>query len=401
MLGSQALETAIGLTLMFFVISLAASTLVETYSRLTSKRAADLERTLGLMLAGGAGQAQAADALTALKATTVYDAVNAAAGTSAFRNRPKRPSYLSAKSFADAVLEIAFTDRGSLVSVEQLPPGLARRLSAVVRETQGDLVSIKAGLEHWFDETMERLCGSYKRWATALIFGAGVLIAVGVNASTFDVAQKLWHDPATREIVVTSAGSVASGTPVPPLPDVARTADQLTQFGLPVGWDDHATSAWGSSGAWPTRLASVAGWLVTGLLVSLGAPFWFDLLGRLVSLRSTGGRPSPAATDPSSATSRRRAETAEPLPAGVGVAAVPGRQQGPAPSPSPDPGDVHVDARLRAAFGLPAWEADPEGDTTPGPQDGAQDIDQLPRQETEEVAVGDASLADPAVGKDH
>jgi hypothetical protein len=34
----------------------------------------------------------------------------------------------------------------------------------------------------------------------------------------------------------------------------------------------------------------------------LGAPFWFDLLGRFVSIRGTGTKPSPAATDGSSAT---------------------------------------------------------------------------------------------------
>jgi hypothetical protein len=34
---------------------------------------------------------------------------------------------------------------------------------------------------------------------------------------------------------------------------------------------------------------------MTALAVSLGAPFWFDLLGRLVNLRATGARPSKAA----------------------------------------------------------------------------------------------------------
>jgi hypothetical protein len=38
-------------------------------------------------------------------------------------------------------------------------------------------------------------------------------------------------------------------------------------------------------------LVKVLGWLVTGLAVSLGAPFWFDLLNRVVDLRGAGRRP--------------------------------------------------------------------------------------------------------------
>jgi hypothetical protein len=32
----------------------------------------------------------------------------------------------------------------------------------------------------------------------------------------------------------------------------------------------------------------VAGWLITVAAVSLGAPFWFDLLSRLARLRGSG-----------------------------------------------------------------------------------------------------------------
>jgi hypothetical protein len=36
------------------------------------------------------------------------------------------------------------------------------------------------------------------------------------------------------------------------------------------------------------------GCLMTALAISLGAPFWFDLLGRLVNLRATGAKPAKA-----------------------------------------------------------------------------------------------------------
>jgi hypothetical protein len=43
--------------------------------------------------------------------------------------------------------------------------------------------------------------------------------------------------------------------------------------------------------AWPTK---ILGLLLTALLVSLGAPFWFDLLSRAANLRLAGDEPARA-----------------------------------------------------------------------------------------------------------
>jgi hypothetical protein len=33
------------------------------------------------------------------------------------------------------------------------------------------------------------------------------------------------------------------------------------------------------------------GWLLTALAISLGAPFWFDLLKKVINIRGAGGKP--------------------------------------------------------------------------------------------------------------
>ena len=35
----------------------------------------------------------------------------------------------------------------------------------------------------------------------------------------------------------------------------------------------------------------VVGWLLTGAALTLGAPFWFDLLNKFVNLRGAGVKP--------------------------------------------------------------------------------------------------------------
>lgn len=336
MLSSQALETGIGLTVLFFVVATAASTVVEVISRWLGKRAQNLEDAIVAMFGAddaaddGAGGRSASGqpgrlgpdvetVMNQFQQTSVYRAARAAAGRGLFWKLPrksKKPSYLSARSFADAVTEMlverdATTTSGGATDdpLSGLPENLQRRLRGIVREAGDDLTTIKAGLERWFDETMEHVEGAYKRWATLVLFFVGLGITVAGNISTIDVAEHLWQDPVTRQAVVAAADKVKAED----IGSVAEATDELTQLQLPIGYrscpaDDSVTCtefSWTSFDP-STWAVTFAGWLLTSVLVMLGGPFWFDLLNRLVSLRSTGSKPAPAPADPASATSARR-----------------------------------------------------------------------------------------------
>jgi hypothetical protein len=59
-----------------------------------------------------------------------------------------------------------------------------------------------------------------------------------------------------------------------------------------------------SGGLW---LAALAGWLVTALAASLGAPFWFDTLNRIIDIRANGRAPEEKDTT----AKKRKAAAAE------------------------------------------------------------------------------------------
>jgi hypothetical protein len=42
--------------------------------------------------------------------------------------------------------------------------------------------------------------------------------------------------------------------------------------------------------SWPS-LVQILGWLLTALALSLGAPFWFDMLNKFINLRGAGDKP--------------------------------------------------------------------------------------------------------------
>jgi hypothetical protein len=64
----------------------------------------------------------------------------------------------------------------------------------------------------------------------------------------------------------------------------AQNAEAVLQGlkGLPVGWETFP----------PTSLLAYFGWIATASSALFGAPFWFDLLQRIVNLRGTGPKPA-------------------------------------------------------------------------------------------------------------
>jgi hypothetical protein len=225
---------------------------------------------------------------------------------------------------------------------------LQKRLRPLALEARGDLISIKSGLERWFDETMQRTEGAYKRWATSVLFVVGLLLAVGGNVSTVHVAEQLWQSPVTRQAVVDAASKVVSqGSPPSQLNNVAATTNQLQVLSLPIGWDQTQRGS---------RTATFAGWLLTALLIMLGGPFWYDLLTRLVPLRSSGTKPPEAADDPASATRAGLASAGSP-DAGTHVVepatATPARRSRQRTSSPPPTGDK-AQASLAKALGTAA-----------------------------------------------
>ena len=154
-----------------------------------------------------------------------------------------------------------------------------RALSNAGAETVADL---RREIANWFDEGMNRVSGWYRRRAQLIIFVIGAVVAVSANASTVHVVRDLWEDDALRYALAQQAVAAAADAESS---DTLQVPDDLLAS-FPLGWE--GVSGWGVGG-W---IAHLFGWLFTAVAVSLGAPFWFDLLSRVAKLRGTGARPS-------------------------------------------------------------------------------------------------------------
>ncbi len=298
----QALEVAIGLIAAFFTLSVLASVFVEICSTWFRKRSKDLMVVLDAMLS--TGSANAVD----LKDTSIYKAMQVASRRKRGPGTDDRsPSYISARSFADGVIEgiVKLKQTHTTVAgvITNLPAGpLKERITTLQVEFDGDLAAMKAGLEGWFDDTMDRLEGAYKRWTQWLLLLVGLLLAFGLNVSAVRIADTLWNDATLRTAVADSAVDLTdrpcpdNRTTCTPEEKIDKAVSDIDGLNLPIGWTDDWSK---QSGVVMTLL----GMLFTGATVMLGAPFWFDLLTRLAGARSNaGGVPPKAAFDAGSAT---------------------------------------------------------------------------------------------------
>lgn len=326
MFGSGILETALGLLFIYFVLSTISSSLSEGVSRLLGWRAKNLKAAIENML-------QNEHLVTDFFQNDIIKSLGDKA-------RAGLPSYMRSKDFARGLLSVIAEKDGQLgsVSVQRIQTILntgrpeismiKKGLNVLVSESGMDLTKLNSGVEEWFDSVMERASGWYKRKVSTAILIIASVLTVGANADTIMMLNILYSSSSTRTSIVAMSEELSGTTAdINGNTNPANTQDQAAfakqayatinqsllgwhdiavdqelnaQDGLPiVGRVERRPPAYScASGDGACVQSFVTSWLmkIVGLIltiaaISMGAPFWFDLLNKVASLRSSGGRP--------------------------------------------------------------------------------------------------------------
>jgi len=223
------------------------------------------------------------------------------------------PSYIPARSFAMVLQDIIAQENSAVLPAkcEELRDLVARldetkfpqmakikhALLPLIDEARGNLVDAQANIEQWFNDTMERVTGWYKRKSQTILVVIAIIITVSLNVDTFTIANTLYRQGAVRAAVVAAADNYlqkpAIQTRDVSLDYIKEVNDQLLKLNLPMGWwEPEADKSPGMIPKdWRGWTFKCFGWVFTALAISLGAPFWFDLLNKMVNLRSSGKPP--------------------------------------------------------------------------------------------------------------
>lgn len=197
-------------------------------------------------------------------------------------------------------------------SIDKLPEPIRASLSALGRRAQinakrvdQELKQFQYEIEVWFDRSMDRASGVYKRNAKGVAFLIGFILAFVTNTDTFHVVNRLSKDTALRTAITQNAGSVVSNCPTSEL-DCIRSQVNQNLGSLPIGRsaENLLQQAEESKGWQFPYLKRILGWIVSGIAISMGAAFWFELLGKIMNVRNTGPKPSSSTEERTSSGER-------------------------------------------------------------------------------------------------
>ncbi len=123
-------------------------------------------------------------------------------------------------------------------AIAHLPDSDARNtLLLLIDESNGDLKKARENVEQWFDDTMDRVCGWYKRNKLLITLSIAFVISIGLNADTFIIVNSFYRDPTLRALVVAAAAKQASPTDSELSPkQIQQIQEELQQHQLPMGW---------------------------------------------------------------------------------------------------------------------------------------------------------------------
>jgi hypothetical protein len=423
MFGLEILDIVIGLMFVYLLLSLLATALNEYVAALLNLRGKELARGMGRLLddlddkeavksaLAGVGPGTAAP-VTLTERFYAHRLIRPLATRRGwlfhrFNKEPRLPSYIPARTFAMALLDVLGYDdqaagdptpaggaqgealveimkilkRESPLDVGQLegllagtslPPALTPLLLEAFTGAQTPLRHLHDSVEVWFNNAMDRVSGAYKRTAQGWLFLLGLIIATCTNADTVDMWRRLASNDELRKAMaeravnrlpaleprVRASAAAETGSPAAPAgasaTDTAAadtaTADttaadttaadttvtdttaanaaaepetpadsaweayqaaksELDSMELKLGWtarqlEDAGLLKSGSGEVdwWPFDSwgfwVKLLGLLLTAIAISLGAPFWFDLLNKVISIRTAGRSPEEKPKSP-------------------------------------------------------------------------------------------------------
>lgn len=292
------LEVVIGLIFVLLLLSLLATTVMELLSSGLALRGKNLEKALRNMLASSDRDEQL---FRAFKNNSLYRQMSQRYG-----KRRRSPSYLSSESFQSILFDVLL--RGEKPAeltkrIEQLPDDdLKNVLYQLLNDADYELDRFRENVRQWYDSVMDRASGWYKRNVQQILVLVGLLIAILFNADTIAIYERLESDPESLQQILTMAEDyLLVNQDIDSLQTTSPEFEKsITQIRRLINQEIDEASAplglgWGNVDLSQLNvfdwIYKVLGWIVTALAISLGAPFWFDLLRKLVNIRGSGKKP--------------------------------------------------------------------------------------------------------------
>jgi len=334
------LDVAIGLFFIYLTLSLLVSGIQELIATVLEWRAKQLKEAIQILLGDNeANDPSAKQAQEIAKELWNHPLIRSLNQRKIIRGSVG-PSYISSKMFAATLLEILQSDydfnaSGTIDDIVQsikenktLDEAIQKRILSIALIAQRKASASEKGIKSfekeirfWFDQSMERASGVYNRNVKGVTLLIGFLVTLALNADTFYILERLNKDAALRSSINQVASKVISNNkkqideclieanklnnPSQKLTrqnqcfeDINAGLDKIT---MPLGWSTMEEFNKQVNPRYPAKpqigdwvfgiIKLIFGWLLSAGAIAMGAPFWFDLLGKFINVRNAGQVP--------------------------------------------------------------------------------------------------------------
>jgi hypothetical protein len=313
------IEVAIGLVFAYVLFSLLCTFINELIARLFSLRSENLERGLEQLLADSEKVKKTLwKKVVHLTKRLILNISDISSGNLAQEVmnhhlikgstiNQKRPSYIASETFALVLIDLidkksngaakaakSSKEIKNAIDKAKLPIKFKESIIGLIDNVDTTINDLRHNLQAWFDSSMDRVSGWYKRQLQVISFVVALLLVVSLNVDTIAIGQALWQNPVLREKIADEAAVAVEACKSEENPENCsflkeseKTRERLKKF--PIGW---AKSLELRQVNWLWWLfIKIIGWLITAVAISFGAPFWFNVLDKLNSIRSAGIKP--------------------------------------------------------------------------------------------------------------
>lgn len=331
MFGSSILEVAIGMIFVYLLLSLICSAANEIIEAALKNRATDLERGIRELFNQEGGGHMVADfykhpLIHGLFTGPYGRELHKKIGALDYFKPTNLPAYIPAGNFTAALIDLVLNpprkkeiereDSPAKLAAKGAPPPAApasppaaaaaaitmadiqaaidlmgdtevgRALRALSEQAGNSVERMRAEIEAWFNSSMDRVSGWYKRRTKWIILGLGLILTIFLNVNSITIISSLSRNTTLRGVIVAQAEAF-SKTPGALEGNFDKNTAELDKLGLPIGWPHGIKFMPDPFDWWRHFLAPLIGWLLTAAAISMGAPFWFDLLNKFMVVRST------------------------------------------------------------------------------------------------------------------
>jgi len=323
------LEVAIGLVFIWLVLSVATMHVQDFIGNILKWRASFLQQAILNMLKDPKLVEQ------------IYDEpLIQALGQMDKKGRLQKPTNIPNSTFAAAMMDIIMNVgkadldvppesmtiarmRSGVKKLKAENPDLGRALERVLPglenqslDVEDTLAKYQENIANWFETVMTQASSWYKTHAQTWAFIIGVSIAIIFHVDTLSITNQLWREPTLRAVIVAQADQQLQSEQM----EVNNVNEELEKLGIPIGWstvpaEDTSSCQWPPKSTTRPAIFSAGecreltnlpkwsdawGWavkffglFVSGLAAMQGAPFWFDILRKVVGFRNQTSTTAP------------------------------------------------------------------------------------------------------------